>query len=201
MPQCGSVRHMVPRPACRRRASAGRAPSAPRSACSVERVVGAVAEAGIHAEGEVGASRTSPRPARLTGFGRPWPPYSGSAASAGPAARAEGRVGLLEARGRAHHAVLVAAALLVAGAVERCSTFSASLAASSSTLSISVGRRLLVAGQGGEPARRRAARAGRSACRAAGRGSRHVTSVPQRLAGLEHVLDPGERRRVAGSGA
>ena len=51
--------------------------------------------------------------------GRPWPPYSGSNGSGVPAALDILRVGLAEARRRAHDAVLERAPTLVADAVER----------------------------------------------------------------------------------
>ena len=84
-----------------------------------QRIVGALAQAGIDGEGEVGAGEhlvegevDQPRQALATPLG--------CGGDAGPAAGAEGRVRRLEPARRAHDAVLVAAALLVAGAVERC---------------------------------------------------------------------------------
>ena len=59
--------------------------------------------------------------------GRPWPPYSGSAASAVQPPSRNSVVGFLEALGRAHHAVLVVAAFLVADGVEREQHFLAEL--------------------------------------------------------------------------
>ena len=67
-----------------------------------------------------------------------------------PAAGGEFVVGLLEARGRAHHAVLEMAALLVAGAVERQQLLGMKAPAASSTLCEQIGRGLLIAGQLGE---------------------------------------------------
>ena len=68
-------------------------------------------QAGIQAEGEIGSSRSSPRPA--------WRPSRQALAAIfwvagerGPAALAELSIGVLEARGRAHHAIFEAAAFL-----------------------------------------------------------------------------------------
>ncbi len=83
-----------------------------------QRLVGAVAEARIHREGLVrGGEHFLQREAHC---GRQaLPAELGIAGHGRPAALGELLVGFLEALGRAHHAVLVVAAFLVAGAVQR----------------------------------------------------------------------------------
>ena len=103
-----------------------------------DRVVRAVAEARIHAEGEIGGADHL-LDQHADGLGRPWPPYSGIGGERRPAGLAEGVVGLLEALRRADDAVLEHAALLVAAAVERQQDLLAEFAASSSTASIRSG--------------------------------------------------------------
>ena len=119
-----------------------------------QRLVGAVAEARIHREGLVrrgehllqreahGGRQSLAAELRIAGDG-------------GPAALGGTVVGVLEALGRAHDAVLVGAALLVAGAVEREQHVLAELGRFLDDGVDRVGRRVLVARQLGAASRRR----------------------------------------------
>ena len=83
-----------------------------------QRDIGAVGEAGIKAEGDVGRTHHLADDV-ADAFGQALAAVGGVAIEPGPAAVAEEIVGLLEALRRAHHAVLVMAALGIAGGVER----------------------------------------------------------------------------------
>ena len=155
-------------PACRRRASAGSACFSSSVPCAMERVVGAVGEAGIHAEGEVGGADHLARAAKLTTSGRPWPPYSGSAASAGPAALdGTARRRRLKPARRADDAVLELAALLVADRLSGSSTFSPSLPPPPARCRSGRASTSSSPGRLRQARRGQAARGARNACRAA----------------------------------
>src|SRR5215470_20028960 len=110
----------------------------------LDRVVGPVREARIHAEGKVGGAdhllHEEVERARQA-----LPAVGGIAAERGPAALAEGVVGLSETLRRAHHAILEGAALLVAAAIERQQHLLAKLRALLEHGFEEIRRRLLVA--------------------------------------------------------
>ena len=83
-----------------------------------ERIVGAVAKAGIDGEREIGAGEHLLE-RDVDQFRQALAAPLGGGGDPGPAAGAERRVGRLESPRRSHDAVLVGAALLVAGAVQR----------------------------------------------------------------------------------
>ena len=112
----------------------------------MQRFIGAVAEAGIHAEGLV-RSGDDLRHCEAHGGRQALPAIGRIAGDRGPAAVAELLVGFLEALGRAHHAVLVGAALLVARAVERKQHVLADLRCFLEDGVDGVGRRVLVTRQ------------------------------------------------------
>ena len=106
-----------------------------------DRLAGAMRQPRIQTEGEVGGARHLLEPACSALSGRPWPPYSRISGKRGPAALAKRVVGFLEALGRAHDAVFQHGSLPRRPiALIGNSTSSATLAASSSTVSISSGR-------------------------------------------------------------
>ena len=114
-----------------------------------QRLIGAVAEAGIHREGLVrGGEHLLQREAHRRR--QPLPAELGIAGDARPAALGELLVGFLEALGRAHDAVLVVAAFLVAGAVQREQHVLAELGGFLDDGVDRVGGRVLVARQLGE---------------------------------------------------
>src|SRR5207302_1848655 len=90
--------------------------------------IGAVREAGIHAEGHVRRADHLLE-AEIERVRQPLPAIGRVAGERRPAALAECLVGLLEALGRAHDTVLVGATLLVAAAIEREEHLLAQLAA------------------------------------------------------------------------
>ncbi len=114
-----------------------------------ERAIGAAGEARIHAERHVGGADHL-LDADIEGMREPLSAIGRIAAERRPAALAKGLVGLLEALGRTHDAVLVGAALLVAGAIERKQHLFAELAAFLEHRRKNLRRGLFIARQFGE---------------------------------------------------
>ena len=168
-------------------------------AVQVQRVVGAVAEARIHAERQVGGAEELLQH-EVDDVGQALAAVFRIGGHSRPAAFDELGVGFREAGGGADHAVLVVAAFLVAGAVERLEHVFRQLGAFLQHGLDQVGRVVLVAGQFGklgdgedfvEHETNIVQR------RLVGRHDGNLSlssaaSVPERLAGGEHVFDPGE---------
>ncbi len=116
------------------------------AAVAADGAIGAARQARIHAEGHVGRGHHL-LDEEIERVRQPLPAVIGIGGERGPAALAEQRVGRLEALGRAHRAVLVGAALLVAAAVQREEHFLGDLGAFLEHRLEHVGRRLLVSRQ------------------------------------------------------
>ena len=111
-----------------------------------QRLVGAAGQPGIDAEGKIGRGDHL-LDDEIDELGQALAAIGGIGGERGPAAGDEGAIGLGESGGRAHHAVLEMAALLVARPVERRQLPLAELGTGGEDGGDGVRRRLLMAGQ------------------------------------------------------